>query len=360
MDERDLEAKHPAPRRLVDQLGTRFREVDECSADVVDLIRDMVHPRPVLREETADRRVVVQRAEQLEPAFAHSDRRGFDSLVVDAGALLEPGAEKALVRVERTVEILDRETHVVHGAGRPHPAIVCERLAATMRASALALLLTAVLIAGCGGHGKSAKSNGEASKPPGRVLADARAAVSSASSVHVSGSIVADDTPITLDLDIANGKGAKGSMAPGGLQFDLVQIGDAAYIRGTDAFWQHYAGVGIAQLLHRRWVKVSTSEPRFRILAPLTSISLLFDKVAARHGTLTNEGTTSYEGQQVVEIRDTSHKNRLYVAATGKPYPLAIVVGEKSRSGTVRLGSWNKSVSLTAPKGAIDISQLGG
>ena len=39
---------------------------------------------------------------------------------------------------------------------------------------------------------------------------------------------------------------------------------------------------------------------------------------------------------------------------------MAIVVGEKSQSGTVTLGSWNKAVSLTAPKGAIDISKLGG
>src|SRR4029077_3364810 len=154
------------------------------------------HSGPAISEETANRRVVVQRAEQLEPTLAHPDGRGLDSLLVDAGALLEPSSKEALVRVERTVEILDRETHVVHGAGRLHPAIVCERLAATMRASPLALLLSAVLVAGCGGHGKSAKSNGEASKPPGRVLADARAAASSASSVHVSGSIVAGGTPI--------------------------------------------------------------------------------------------------------------------------------------------------------------------
>ena len=256
--------------------------------------------------------------------------------------------------------ILDRETDVMHRAGRLHVAIVFERLAATMRAPALALVLTAALLAGCGSSGKAVKPNDEASKSATRVLADAKAAATSASSAHVSGSLKSSGTPITLDLSAARGKGAKGSMAPGGLQFDLVQIGDAAYIRGTDAFWQHYAGAGIAQLLHSRWVKVSTSEPRFRILAPLTSISLLFDKVAASHGKLTNEGTKSYEGQQLVEIRDTSHQNRLYVAATGKPFPMAIVVGEKSQSGTVTLGSWNKSVSLTAPKGAIDISKLGG
>ena len=69
--------------------------------------------------------------------------------------MLEPGAEQSLVRVERAVEILDREPDVVDRAGRLHLAIVCERLAATMRASALVLVLTATFLAGCGGHGKS-------------------------------------------------------------------------------------------------------------------------------------------------------------------------------------------------------------
>jgi hypothetical protein len=228
-----------------------------------------------------------------------------------------------------------------------------------MRVSALALVLTAALLAGCGGHGSAAKPNGEASKPPVQVLADAKSAASSASSVHVSGNIVSGGTPITLDLTMARSKGAKGSMSIGGLEFDLVRIGDAAYIHGSDEFWQHYAGAA-AQLLHDRWVKVSISEPRFASLAPLTNIGLLFAQVSSNHGKLVNDGTKSYKGQQVVAIRDTSDNSKLYVAATGKPYPVAIVGGTKGQSGTITFDDWNKSVSLSAPKDAIDISQLGG
>jgi hypothetical protein len=359
MDERNLEAKHPAPRRLVDQVGTRFREVNECSADVVDLIRDMVHSRPVLREETADRRVVVQRAEQLEPALAHPDGRGLDSLVVDAGALLEPGTEKALVRVERTVEILDRETDMVNRARRLHPAIVCERLAATMRVTALVLVMAA-LLAGCGSGKKAAKDNGEASKPANRVFADARAAAVSAASVHVTGRVSSKGTPITLDLSIAGERGAKGSMSTNGLDFDLVRIGDVAFIRGSDAFYEHFAGAGVAQLLHGKWIKSSIVSGRFRSLGPLTSIRLLLGEVATHHGKLVNDGKATYKGEDAVAIRDTSDNSKLYVAATGKPYPIAIVGGKKSQSGTITFGNWNASVSLAAPKDAIDISVVGG
>ena len=192
------------------------------------------------------------------------------------------------------------------------------------------------------------------------VLADAKAAVSSASSVHVSGSIVSGGTPITLDLSTAAGKGATGSMTASGFGFDIVQVGSTAYIRGSDAFYKHFAGAAVAQLLHGKWLKTSTTSGRFASLAALTNIKVLFGKVAANHGKLANDGGKTYRGQRVVEIRDTSDNSKLYVAATGTAYPVAIVGGKKGESGTITFSDWNKSVSLNAPQGAIDISKLGG
>ena len=229
-----------------------------------------------------------------------------------------------------------------------------------MRAPVLALVATAALLASCGGSSKAAKPNGEASKPPGRVLADARAAAASATSAHVSGRVTSSGTPITLDLSMARGKGAKGSMSTSDLKFDLVRLGDTAYIRGSDAFYEHFAGSGIAQLLHGKWLKAPITKGRFSSLAPLTNIDLLLGKVSANHGKLVNDGKTAYKGRQVVAIRDTSDNSKLYVAATGKPYPVALVGGKASQSGTITFGDWNKGVSPSAPSGAIDISTFGG
>ena len=359
MDEGDLEAEHAVPRGLVDQLGAGFREVYEGGADVVDLVRDVVHTWAALREEAADRRVLAECAQQLEAALADADGRCLDTLLVHARAMLEPRAEEALIGVERAVEILDRETHVVDGARRSHVAIVFERLAATMRATALALFLTAALLAGCGGSGTTAKANDEASKPPVRVLADAKAAATSASSAHVSGSIRSNGTPTTLDLTTARNKGAKGSMSTNGLRFDLVRIGDTVYIRGSDEFYKHFAGAAVAQLLHGKWLKAPATRGRLKSIAPLTSIAALFGGISSQHGKLANDGKTSYKGQDVVAIRDMSDGSKLYVAATGKPYPVA-VVGGKNQSGTITFGDWNKSVSLSAPNDAIDLGQFGG
>jgi hypothetical protein len=360
MDERDLEPEHALPRRLVDQLGALVREVREGRPDVVDLVRDVVHSRASLRQEAADRRVLAERAEQLEPALADPDGSRFDALLLDSRAVLDPRPEEALVRLQRAVEILDGEAHVMHRARRFHPAIVFERLAPTMRVSILVLVLTAVVLAGCGSTKQEAKPNGEASKPPTRVLADAKAAATSASSAHVSGHLVSNGTPVTLDLSMVRGKGAKGSASINGLQFDVVRIGDTVYIHGSDDFYKHFAGAAVAQLLHGRWIKASTNKPQFRSFAPLTNIGALLAKVSKSHGKLVNDGTTTYKGQQVVVIRDTSDNSKLYVAATGKPYPVALVGGEKSQSGTIAFDDWNKAVSLAAPKNAIDITQFGG
>jgi hypothetical protein len=229
-----------------------------------------------------------------------------------------------------------------------------------VRALVLSLVLAGVLFAGCGSSSKSAKSNGEESKPAAKVLADAKTAATSASSAHVSGSIQSEGTPITLDLSTARGKGAKGSMSTSGLKFDLVRIGDTLYIRGSDEFLKHFAGGDVAQLLHDKWLKASATHGRLKSLAPLTSLGALFAGVSAQHGKLVNDGKSTYKGDDVVVIRDTSDNSKLYVAATGKPYPVAIVGGKKGESGTITFDDWNKSVPLSAPDGAIDISQFGG
>jgi hypothetical protein len=361
MDKGNLEAEHAAARRLVDQLRSRLRKMRERSAEVVDLVGDVMHSRPSLREKTADRSVVVERTEQLEPALADPDRGRLDALILDTRAPLELRSEQALVGVESAVQILDGEPDVMHRAGRVHCPIVCERLATPMRAPALALIVTAALLAGCGSsHRSAAKANGVASKSATQVLAAAKTAVASASSVHVSGSIVSGGTPITVDLSMATGKGAKGSMTTSGLAFDIVAVGDVAYIKGSDEFLKHFAGAAFAQLLHGKWLKASTKSGRFAQLAPLTNINVLFGDVASHHGKLANDGVKTYKGQKAVLIRDTSDNSKLYVAATGKPYPVALMSGKAGQSGTVTFDDWNKPVSLSAPSGAYDISKLGG
>lgn len=358
VDEGHLEAEHAAPRGGVDQLRPCVRESRERGVDVAHLVGHVVHSGSTPGEEPSDRRVLAERAEQLEPAVADADAGCLDALVVDPLPLLEPGAEEALVGRERSVEVVHGDSQVVDRAGRLHDAIVCERLEPAMRTRVPLLLLATALLAGCGGSRRSAKSNGEASKPAAQVLADTEAAAGAASSTHISGRIVSNGTTVTLDLSLVRGKGASGSLSAGGLSFDLVRIGATAYIRGSDAFYRHFTGPAVARLLHGKWLKAPVTYGGLRSLVPLTSIASLFARVGAHHGALTAEGPLTYHGQRVVEIRDRSDGSTLYVAATGKPYPVAIVGGRKGPAGTVVFDRWNQPVSLSAPPQAIDLGAL--
>ena len=89
MDERDLETEHPAARRCVDQLGPGAGKIVEGGANVVDLVRDVVHARPALREEAADGRVLPKRSEQLDTTVADTNRRRFNALVFDTLTMFE-------------------------------------------------------------------------------------------------------------------------------------------------------------------------------------------------------------------------------------------------------------------------------
>jgi hypothetical protein len=217
------------------------------------------------------------------------------------------------------------------------------------------LAAVAVIAAGCGG---GSKTNGEASKPPEQVLKDAKQAALSAKAVHVSGSIVDAGQPLTLDLTIVTGKGGKGEMSESHLQFEIVRVGDRAYIKGSDAFLRKFAGNAAAQLLRGKWLQGSSTQGDLKALAPLTDISKLFNGALGTHGKLQNKGETTYKGQKAVAIVDTTQGGTLYVSATGTPYPIAIEGGKNK--GAVTFDNWNKTIDIVAPKGAIDMSKLAG
>lgn len=210
-----------------------------------------------------------------------------------------------------------------------------------------------VALAGCGGS----SSNGEAKKTADQVVADAQKAALAASSVHVTGTITDNGRPLKVNLVIVQGKRGKGTLSEQGLTFQLVRIGDVAYIKGSDAFLKQFAGAAAATLFHDRWLKGSAKSGELAALAPLTDADQLFKAALGQHGKLANRGETQYRGQKAVEIADTTQGGKLYVAAEGDPYPIAL--RGSAQQGSVAFDQWNAEAKVEAPKGAVDLSQLG-
>jgi hypothetical protein len=213
--------------------------------------------------------------------------------------------------------------------------------------------LAAAVSGGCGGS----SGNGVASKTPTEIVAATKAAADSASSVHVSGSVVSGGTPITLNLHLVQGKGGAGQISEGGLSFELIETEGTVYIKGSPAFYSHFAGSAAAQLLEGKWLKAPASNSSFASVTSLTDLRSLLDSALTNHGTLVKGTTTTVEGKQAIGVTDTSQSATLYVATTGKAYPVAIV---KSGSGGGKLvfDKWNEPVSLVAPANAVDITKL--
>ena len=113
VDERDLEPEETRLRLGVDQLGSRACEIGERGRQVVDLVSNVVHPRPALREEPADGRVLLQRREELDAVLSEPDDRSLDALVGDDLAALYRSLEQPLVRRDRIVEVVDRNAEMM-------------------------------------------------------------------------------------------------------------------------------------------------------------------------------------------------------------------------------------------------------
>jgi hypothetical protein len=209
----------------------------------------------------------------------------------------------------------------------------------------------AVVVAGCGGS-----SSNESKKTAAQIVQDATAAVKDVKGVHMSGTFTTSGKRVALTLDLGRQSG-QGTLDLGDAHADVARVGEVSYIRANSAFWKLFAGAGAAVLLHDRWLSGSTTKPPLNAFAQFLSIDALLKEAftgTASH-TLKKLGTRTYKGQKVIAISDPQGHETLLVAAEGKPYPVAA-----TGQGNIDFSDWNKEVTVEAPKGATDITGLGG
>jgi hypothetical protein len=227
---------------------------------------------------------------------------------------------------------------------------------ARRRRAAAAVAALALTFAGCGSS--SSSGNGVAAKSPQEIVSAATAAVAGAATVHVSGSIVSEGKPISLDMELVAGKGGKGQISVQGLRVDLIAVEKAVYVNGSRSLYARLAGPAAASVLHGRWLKVPSSLRSFGSLSAVTSLTGLVDTTLAEHGTLTRAPGRVIEGKPAVGVSDASRRGTLYVAATGEPYPLEIT--KSGSGGRIMFDRWNQPVTLMPPPDPININELSG
>jgi hypothetical protein len=59
---------------------------------------------------------------------------------------------------------------------------------------------------------------------------------------------------------------------------------------------------------------------------------------------------------KTIPVTDTIHGGTLYVAITGKPYPLEIAALQGTKDVTITFTDWDKRTTVAAPKSAVALS----
>jgi hypothetical protein len=216
-------------------------------------------------------------------------------------------------------------------------------------------VLALIVLAGCGSS--SSSSNSIASKSAAEIVSESKTAADAASAVHVSGALESGGTPVTLDLNLVAGKGARGELSQNGASFKIILVGNTAYISGSPAFYRSLGGAAAAQIFNGKWLKASAKTGDFASFSQLADMRKLIDSTLAGHGAIVKGSTTVVNGQKAIAVNDGSKQGTLYVATTGKPYPVQLSKGG-SESGKITFDRWNQPVTITAPANAVNLSEL--
>ncbi len=215
------------------------------------------------------------------------------------------------------------------------------------------VVVVAVALSGCGSSGSS--GNGEAKKTGPEVVKDAAAALGAAGAAHLAGTETDSSTkkPVGVDLQLQN-DATSGTVTIAGSRVNIVAVGGADYINTTAAFYeQQGASAAAAAKIANRWVKVPSSSDFDSFT--LAAFSKDLADPSQRSSTIEQKVATGKLNGQKVVIVSQADGSQLFVAATGKPYPLKVVdtANSKDGAGTLTFTGYGKHVAITAPAGAV-------
>ena len=226
----------------------------------------------------------------------------------------------------------------------------CARRRALVVTAAVTLAAGTALSACGGGSGL----NGEQSKTGNEVAQDAVNALRHASSAHMIGSANIGSAPVSFDLTF-KGNDTSGRVSTNGTTFEVIKLGDQAYVKGSKATYTSLTNAKIAEIIGDRWLHLSGDKA-----SSYTSITL--GSITSSLNSTTWAKTVhqaKLDGKKVVVITNTKDGSQVYVANTGKPYPLK-GQGKTTADGSWAFSDYDKPVTIAPPADSINLDELNG
>ncbi|MEW1693127.1 hypothetical protein ACIQOF_26395 [Streptomyces sp. NPDC091265] len=200
-----------------------------------------------------------------------------------------------------------------------------------------------------------------------------RDALLGAHSMHLrtNGDLGRGSTPMSLDLTLDRDGNCNGSVDLGRSQgsVQIIKRGDDVWLKPDADFWKNQVpdgGSAFAAILGDRFMRGSADDARLRALTKGCDLNtfqkLVSDNADNDTGTLNKAAKTSLGRASVVpltRVRDATTVT-LYVAATGKPYPLRLTVRGNGADAAADFSAFGKPVPTTtpAPDDTFDINAL--
>lgn len=235
----------------------------------------------------------------------------------------------------------------------------------------LASSVAALLLAGCAGgeiagSGTPATSspadNGVAGQSADEILAKAKAALQGAGAVRIKGTSGRGADRFDIDMRYA-GASAQGTISVASQPIEMRRIGRTVYVKGSREFWTGRVPAPAVELLTGKWLKSPVTGDRLGELAQLTDLSEAADGILEPDGKVSKGERKTIAGTRAIAlVSDGADGGKLYVATTGKPYPLQIIPTDPKESGQVTFSDFGKQVTVSPPPAdlVIDVSKLGG
>jgi hypothetical protein len=223
-----------------------------------------------------------------------------------------------------------------------------------------AVLAAALGVAGCssssnGSTSTTPVSNGVASETASQILNSVDQAVTSATSIQVTGNIVQKGKQETFQVVTFSSGNFSGNFVQGGNTVMFVKIGSTDYLNASAGYYESSgASASVAGLIGGIWVSGPDSQLGF---GNSFTISSIFRNFKHPTGTISKGSASTIDGQAAFSLK-SSKGGVLWVATTGTAYPIELTKFGSS-SGTVKFTAWNQGTPPLAPAGAKPISSFG-
>lgn len=208
----------------------------------------------------------------------------------------------------------------------------------------------------CGGGGDN-----ESKKSADQILQDAKAALTSASSVHLVGDVDASGSKVHLDLVVKGGGGMKGTFSQSGSSADILEVGNTLYLKmGAAMLTAQKADPATVQLLKNKWLKASAGSSAVGGIGDFGDLSKLADRILVPGGKVTKGAQKKVAGTDAIGLTSDADKNSTLYVSTQDARPLQIQ-NTGSDGGTLSFTGYGSSVTIAAPPAdqVVDMSKLG-